>query len=273
MPPPLKTCNRLPLPVGLVLVLLLAFLTGCASPRVWTATGRAFNFPNDTFAFENELVWEYGYDEQSNWVSRAREPKPEYAQRCFVLAESALQFFQGARFDTNRPVLGDAAYRRLIRQVRSTNSRKPVCEDRKIIIPGYANLRSFSQSHEHVLKSELGGRWASYFQRGHWRMVFPFSRRHQERQAEYLLSQLRERKPAVVHLVRFPKLSINHAVLLFAAEERPDEILFHVYDPNQPEAPAELRFSRSTRTFLFPPNDYFKGGRVDVYQVYHHWAY
>lgn len=273
MPPTLKACNRLPLPVGLVLVLLLAFLTGCASPRASTTVPRAFSFTNDTFVFENELVWEYGYDAQSNWVSRAREPKPEYAQRCFVLAEAALQFFQAARFDTNQPVKGDADYRRLVRQVRNTNSRRLVPESRKTLIPGYPDLRSFSQAHEDVLKSECGGRWASYLQRGHWRMVFPFSRRHQAHQAERLLSQLRERKPAVVHLVRFPKLSINHAVLLYGAEERPDEILFRVYDPNQPEAPAELRFSRSARTFILPQSDYFKGGRVDVYQVYHHWAY
>src|SRR5690606_21314728 len=84
----------------------------------------------------------------------------------------------------------------------------------KIPIPGYANLREFSVDREQLLKEECGGAWRSYFQRGNWRMILPFSRRHQERASDKLKNSLQNHGVAAVHLVRFPQLTINHAVLL-----------------------------------------------------------
>jgi hypothetical protein len=161
----------------------------------------------------------------------------------------------------------------LVRQVLNTSLRKPVPDEKRVVIPGYPSLRAFSKAHEHVLKTECGGPWASYFERGHWRMVFPFTRRHQAATSEDLLDTIAHRHTAVVHLVRFPSLAINHAMVLYAADCSGETIQFSAYDPNQPEAPAELRFDRLTRTFTLPVSDYFQGGRVSVYQVYHHWAY
>ena len=79
--------------------------------------------------------------------------------------------------------------------------------------------------------------------------------------------------PIVVHLVRFPQLTINHALVLFSANETKNEIQFAAYDPNRSDAPVSLKYNRATQTFLFGPNDYFPGGRVDVYEVYHRWDY
>jgi hypothetical protein len=91
--------------------------------------------------------------------------------------------------------------------------------------------------------------------------------------SEQLLADLKENRPPVVHLVRFPQLTINHAVVLFDATESEKEIRFTAYDPNNPKIPVPLTYNRASRTFEFPANDYYPGGRVDVYEVYLDWRY
>jgi hypothetical protein len=76
-----------------------------------------------------------------------------------------------------------------------------------------------------------------------------------------------------VHLVRFPQLTINHAVLLFGVRETPDELEFSAYDPFEPNQPVPLLFNKITRTFQFPRNPYYIGGEVNVYEIYRSWAY
>jgi hypothetical protein len=129
-------------------------------------------------------------------------------------------------------------------------------------------LREFSGDHEALLKEEMGSALESYFQRGNWRMVFPFSERHQEKLALRLAAALQGGRPAIVHVVRFPSLTINHAILLFAVEMRGPDLLFSAYDPNDPAMPTLLRYDSSARRFLLPETSYFAGGRVDVYEVY-----
>ena len=104
-------------------------------------------------------------------------------------------------------------------------------------------------------------------------MLFPLSRAHQERTAHQLIADMATNAPVVVHVVRFPQLTINHALVLFDAKENPKEIVFDVYDPNRPAEPRTITYDRATRTFQFAPNDYFPGGRIDVYEVYHKWNY
>src|SRR6185437_8211993 len=232
---------------------------------------RPFNFQTDSFAYSNRLVWEYHYDAKGKWVHNRREPPADYTRHCFVVARSARQFFENARFDATQTVATEAVYRRLIRRVVSVDPSHPLPESKKIVIPGYANLKEFSTAQEKLLKAECGSWLQSYFQRGHWRMIFPFSRANQEKTAERLLADLKQNRPPVVHLVRFPQLTINHAVLLFDAKETKKEIIFSVYDPNKPEFPKTLHFDRVTRTFMYPANDYWPGGRLNVYEVYRSW--
>ena len=99
-------------------------------------------------------------------------------------------------------------------------------------------------------------------------MVFPFSRRHQQATAGKLLESVHQGHPAVLHVVRFPELTINHAVVLYGAEESETEIVFTIYDPNRPQGPAVLNYDREKRTFYLPANLYFKGGEVDIYEIY-----
>jgi hypothetical protein len=246
----------------------LLLITGCATGSK-PVSPRPFSFANDTFSYANELVWVYYHDANGRWTSSRREPKPDYSQHCFVVARAARQFFYAARFDTNLPVADDQTYLRLTRKVVSANPKRIQAEKDRIVIPGYPDLRTFSAAHEEMLKAECGGAWQSYFQCGHWRMVFPFSRRHQAATAKELATALDANLAPIVHVARFPSLAINHAVVVIGMCEVPNGIEFSIYDPNYPEAPGSLTFNRTNRTFTMPANTYFQGGRVDVYQIYH----
>ncbi len=253
---------------GYLLLWSLVF-AGCATSPPAAINRAPFDFSRDTFAYANELVWEYRFDAQTGQrITKRQEPPPEYSHHCFVVARAARQFFQHARFDASLPTVDATAYRRLIRQVMARSPGRDLPDTKKVVIPGYADLRAFSEGQAALLKAECGGAWQSYLQRGHWRMIMPLSRGHQERMAHQLLSSLKQNRPPVIHVVRFPQLSINHAVLLFAAQENDREITFSTYDPNEPTKPNTLTFDRASRTFVFPRNLYFAGGRVDVYEIY-----
>lgn len=256
-----------------LLLLVLPLVSGCATSKPSPGASRRFDFARDTFAYPNELLWVYHYDAAGKWTTEHREPKPEYAQHCFVVARSARQFFLNARFAPDQPVASEAVYRRLIRRVAGSSPRHALPDAKKIIIPGYPDLRTFSQACEELLKAECGGSWESYVQRGHWRMVFPFSRNHQAQMARQLLSDLERHEPLVVHVARFPQLTINHAMVIYEARETNGEIQFITYDPNRPAQPTTIMYDRGSKTFSLPPNEYFRGGRVDLYEVYGKWNY
>jgi hypothetical protein len=248
-------------------------LAGCATPPPPPPDSRHFIFEQDTFAYANDLVWEYHFDEHGKWTHQLRVPKSDYTHHCFVVARSAKQFFHHALFDPALPKADSVTYRSRIRDVVSAGARNRLPDASKIVIPGYANLREFSREQEGLLKAQCGGAWQSYFQRGHWRMIWPFSRHQQHQTAERLLKAIRQNAPPVVHLVRFPSLTINHAVALFDVQETAGSIEFEAYDPNSPEQPATLTYDRGRRTFSFPTTAYFPGGRVDVYEIYRTWCY
>lgn len=254
----------------LAFILLASVWAGCVSPpSASIAARREFHISEDTFAFANELRWEYRTDAMTGrTTTHRRTPPPEYSLHCFSLARSARQFFEKAAFAPGQPSADPNTYRRLMRKIVSTNPRSYEAGGSRIVVPGFSNLHDFSRAHERLLKSQCGGPWQSYFQRGHWRMVFPFTRRHQARVAEQLTRSLRAHRLPIVHLVRFPRLTINHALLLFDFAETEHEIQFQAYDPNQPAQPVLLKFNRDDRTFYFPARDYFSGGRLNVYEIY-----
>ena len=238
------------------------------------SAGRSFLFDQDTMAFANELVWEYRFDPSTRtMIARRNERGSNYTLRCFVLVRSARQFFLHARFAPHQPVANAATYRQLIRAIVSRSPRRPGREEGKIVIPGYADLRALSMAQEESLKSECGGAWQSYVLRSHWRMVFPISRNHQEGTSRQLAQRLGAGMPPIVHLVRFPQLTINHGLLLFSASATDQSLQFSAYDPNLPERPTELTYDRAARTFFYPRNHYWAGGRVDVIEIYRGWFY
>ena len=262
------------LPFVFLLGLLSLGLSGCASAPKARAH-RQFDFNKDTFAYANELRWEYGYDTNGHWSGHAPEKRKEhqYALHCFVVARSAAQFFKFARFEPDLPAADEATYAKLIRKVVGTYPSHSLPDEKRIVIPGYANLRSFSAAHEELLKAECGSAMQSYFQRGHWRMIFPFTHTQQQHGAERLLEAIRQQGVAIVHLVSFPSLQINHAIVLFNGTRLNDKLEFTAYDPNDPSQPTVLTFDEHERHFLYPANKYFPGGSLKVYQVYHRWNY
>ena len=241
-------------------------------PKPGAAGIRRFEFERDSFAFANELLWEYQPAPDSGGLTcRQRVPKPEYTLRCFVLTRAARQFLYHARFEANLEAVEEEIYRRLIRQVVQRSPRTPCAPEGRIVIPGYASLREFSARRETLLKAECGGAWRSYVLRSHWRMVFPISRAHQTRTARALATALEQSRSPIIHLVQFPSLTINHGMILFAAASTPDGFKFYGYDPNTPQAPAELMFDRRAQTFFLPANAYWPGGRLNVIEIFRSW--
>src|SRR5947209_7173525 len=110
------------------------------------ASSRPFNFREDTLSYPNQLVWEYGWDERGHWVAHKRQPPPAYLLHCFVAVRTAASFFRNAAFDPSKPLASPEEYRRLIHRVL----RSPLRRDAgaRIIIPGYPNLRQFSEAFE-----------------------------------------------------------------------------------------------------------------------------
>lgn len=230
---------------------------------------RRFTHPQDTLAYANETVWTYARDpDTGRQVHRKRVPEPEYTLRCFVLARVVKQFHHHARFDPAATALPAGELGRRTRAVLKRSPRARSDDARRIPLPGFANLREFSRTHETLLKREAGGAWQSYFQRGHWRMLFPFSRRSQEREARRLAEAVRADAVPVVHVFTFPALTVNHAIVLHAVTETPAALRFLAYDPNDPDAVLEFDFDLARREFHLPATAYFIGGPVMAYEVF-----
>ena len=236
------------------------------------AVRRRFEFERDTFAFPNELVWEYHFDEVTGTTAaRPRVPAPEYALRCFVLVRAARQFLYHARFDPTAPRADDDTYRRLVRTVLARSPRRPAGMDDKVVIPGFVGLREMSVARASLLKRQCGGAWRSYVLRSHWHIVVPVSRRHQQRTARELLEAVRHDAAPIVHLLRFPSLAINHSMVVFDAARTDEGLVFQAYDPNVPERPARLHYDGRRRTFSLPANHYWRGGDLNVFEIFRRW--
>lgn len=250
--------------VALVAALATA---ACHGPRPVAPSSRPFAFGTDTLAFANETVWEYHVDPArgTSWWHE-RDPRPPFSLRCGAIARAARQFHERARFDASRPRADEATYERLVRDVLATDPRDPTGP--AIVIPGYPDLRTFSAAHRAVLERALEPGWRGFMQRGHWRMIFPFPPSEQRREAERLAARIRAGATAVVHVFRYPDLTLNHLVLAYAVEETPTALRFHAYDPNDAERPVALTWRRAARTFAFPHTPYFPGGPVRAYEVY-----
>src|SRR5262245_53131628 len=123
---------------ALALLSLVMLVSGCATSHVnRAASSRPFLFDQDTFAYPNELTWEYRFDAKGKWSGHKRQPPPEYALHCFVVARTARQFFENATFDPNQPKVSEGEYRSLVRKVASSRLIGDPSKRQKIMIPGY----------------------------------------------------------------------------------------------------------------------------------------
>ena len=233
---------------------------------------RRFDFAQDRFAFANELIWNYEPDPATGRMAFCpRVPKPDYAHRCFVMVRAARQLLYNARWSSEATGTTDDYYRRQIRKVLARSARRPCAAGDEVVIEGYPDLHAFSTAKEKLLKEECGGAWQSYVLRSHWRMIFPISRKHQLATAARLITSLEQSICPIIHLVTFPALKINHGMIVFAAKEGGNEKVFTAYDPNNPDAPAELHFDCSRKTFSLAANRYWAGGDLNIIQIYQNW--
>ncbi len=257
-PPRLMNCLR-----GSVCFLLCAATLAVNLPA---AAAETLKFERDTFAFSNETFFMYEAGRMG-----ARNTAAEYAGRCFVMTRSVIQFRKFARFDPAAPPLDDDT---LAGRVRSIAARAPwrgaLPEERRIVIPGVADLRTLSRTRPRVLQENLGLGWPTYFRPGNWRVVFPKFPGQQRATKEHLDAALAEGRPFTAYLTTLPdNLNINHAVLPLARRgEDGQNISYEVYDPNHADAPCLLYWSKRDKTFWYPADETFIGGRVYVWQVY-----
>ena len=239
-----------------------------------TTAARQFDFARDRFAFVNELLWEYKFDEATGkTTARSTKPRPDYALRCFVMTRAAKQFFLHARFNAAKPATANDRYQQLVRQVIARSARSVSAPADRIEFPGYDCLYEFSRVYERLLKDECGGAWRSYVLRSHWRMVLPISRAHQTATAVRLERQLHDGGLPILHLVTFPQLSINHGVLLYDARPVANGWQFKAYDPNIADQPMSISYDASGPGFSVPQNKYWMGGRLKVIEIYRNWFF
>ena len=183
-----------------------------------------------------------------------------------------MQFRKFARFDRRGSVLDDKALAVRIRAVtRHAAWREPVPINQRIVFPGYANLRAMSKARGRVLQENVGLGWPTYLRLGNFRMFYKHDRQYQEQTHAILDASLARGELFVGYLSTYPRLTINHAILVYARKRgrRPNGTnRYIVYDPNHPEAPRELTWSPAERAFSFQKDWDFVGGFVRVYQVY-----
>ena len=186
------------------------------------------------------------------------------------MSRTAEQFLKFARFDRQAAPLDD---RELAHRVRAVTRRAPwhdpLPPEKRIVFPGYANLRELSKARKEVLQSNIGLGWPTYLRIGNFRMVYIRGPAYQEKTHKLLNDALGRGEMFVAYLSDFPILHINHSVLIYAKLPNRGNIENYLcYDPNHAEAPRTLSWLPDKRQFNYQKDQEFKGGYVRVYQIY-----
>ena len=246
---------------------LVVFGCGPAHPPHVRELARRFAFATDTFAFPNESRWIL-VDDPVSGAAVWKERDTDFELRCSAVVRTARQFLVHAVFAPEMPRVAPPAYAELVRTVLSRDPRAEIADASPVVIPGYADLRQLTAAFAPLFRDELERDWRSVLTRDDWRIVVPFTPANQAREAELLLAAVREARAPIVRVLRFPHVSLNHALLVFDGDEDADGIHLRAYDPNDPSAPVTLTFDRAARTFMLPPRHYFAGGPIKVYEIY-----
>lgn len=247
---------------------LIASLAACAGPaQVLAPDARAsvaapgFDFSRDSFAFPNLI--------------RARYPagaKDLYANYCFVLARGIRQFAQFARFDPAGPRLSHDEYVERVRQVAARPPWKPALPaSQRIVIPGYAGLREFSRAEESAVKAGLNGRWWTWVHWTNWRVGFPVTRGGQEQVAQEIVAELGEGRLVQLLITNWPKIELNHTVVVYAYQVKGEALELTVWDPNNPETPGLITFDATEGRFWATSVYDTEFGDIRAFRMYYSW--
>jgi hypothetical protein len=239
-----------------------------------SATASDFRFDRDTVGFANSTVFEYREGHPSLRQRQKGEPK-RYTRRCFVLCRTTTQFQKFARFDPHASPLDDTALAARIRSVtRRAAWGKPLPTNQRVVFPGYANLRAMSKARREVVRANIGLGWPTYLRLGNIRMLYVHDSSYHKETHANLNAALARGELFVAFLTTYPRLSINHAVLVYKrkpASQNDGIDRYLVYDPNHPESPRELTWSSRDSAFAYQKDWDFIGGFVCVYQLYGKW--
>jgi len=193
------------------MLLALCLASGCARTTPCLGPGRPFEYATDTFAFANETVWKYEDGQHVSDNAGTNVKTEHYSRRCFLLSVSAIQFWKFARFEHDQPPVTAREMARRIRQVRG----KAVWHDalpaeQRIVFPGFASLRDFSEHQGQLLRANLGPGWTTYFEPRKFSMTFVPDAEAQKQTSNLLSEWLRAGHPLVVWMYNFPHIDINH---------------------------------------------------------------
>jgi hypothetical protein len=248
---------------GLVAVIFIAAVSAYAG------SADSFNYDRDTLSFANWTVFTY---ENGRIVSHKNQYGHHYSRRCFVMTRAVEQFCKFARFEPKAPRVDD---RELTKRVRNITRRSPWHDslpfEKRVVIPGYSNLRQFSQDNMSLMQRNIGLGWVVYLRPGNVRMFYLHDKNYQEKTHRLLEEALAHREFFIAYLSDFPILHINHSVLVYKHDQPrsaggTDHYL--VYDPNHPEGPRHLEWHPPKREFSYQKDKEFVGGFTRVFQVY-----
>jgi hypothetical protein len=248
----------------IVVVALALIAAACAhapgASRPASATVPAFDFVDDTFAFAN--------------LVRAQHPHAEhlYANYCFVMARSVRQFHQFARFDPDAPRVGAEEYAHRVRAVvRHPPWESPLPAAKRIVIPGFANLRDFSTAEEAAVKAGIGPRFWTLVHWTNWRTTMPVPDGHQAAVLDEVLDELAAGRLVQLLVTNWPKPELNHTVVAYAYRMRPEGVDLTVWDPNDPHAPGVVRFDAEQDRFIAARVYDTDVGPIRVFRMYYSW--
>jgi hypothetical protein len=256
---------RILIAAGLVMV-----SAGCASIQPTVGAGRPFDFQRDTFAYANELVFNY-QDGAPATNAVPQEQEHSYTRRCFIMAAGVVQFWKHARFDPRASPVTTAELARRIRDVRDRAAWWPgEPPGQRVVFPGFASLHDLSEREGRLVRANMGAGWTTYFHLRKFPMPFEPSPEDEACLSEKLQDWLRQGHPMVVWVYNFPHVNINHAVTVFEKIDPPGphQIAFHVYDPNYTNGPRTLTYDCQTQSFSYEKTFYFPGGLVHVRPMY-----
>jgi len=255
----------------------LGFCRSCACfAAIFLATALAqagsadgFDYSRDTLSFENWTVFTY---ENGHIVSHKNQFGHHYSRRCFVMTRSVAQFYKFARFEPNAPKLDENELHKRIRAVtRKSPWHDPLPPEKRIVIPGYRNLRELSSANTQLMQQNIGVGWVVYLRVGNGRMFYLHGKGYQAKTHDELERTLARGDFFIAYLSDFPILHINHSVLVYK-HDRPRGAdgtdYYLVYDPNHPDGPRHLKWLPAKREFDFQKDQEFAGGFTRVFQVY-----
>jgi hypothetical protein len=248
--------------------LLLPVFTARAYEPPTAAAPRPLAYPQDTYAFKNETVWNYAGGMLQSGPDTTKTQR-QYTRRCFVLCRSTLQFWKFATFDPSLRPLGDDAMTKRIREACARSVWLPILPPgQRIVIPGYHDLREASASRPDLFRENVGNGWSIYFRPGNFPITLPVDRSTEVRVNDEIYHDLQMNYPTIIWAYRFPSLKLNHVLLIYAGTRDATAYHYLVYDPNYSDRSGHLTYDLATKSFSYQPTYYFKGGYVNVRAIY-----